>query len=497
MAERRDDIVAAERTQIVIEMMSPHRSWGSVTQMAEAYHLSRQALYDIAAKGREVLVQALSPGQHGPQPRRREVMVTKNRLQRSVLTLGENGVSQRGVKACLSEMLDTGISLGWVNVELARLEARVQQMNERLDLAGGESLSGDEIFSNGLPNLLVVGNESLYIYALTRQGERDSQTWGWGLMDVPEAEQFASDAGTGLAAGVQAAELSHHQLNWDHWLRPLWGQAARLEKQAYATVGQVAEREALFYKSHTTKRLQQHLAKWEALVAEADKKIDKLDAFSQIARGVDDCFALVDLETGQLTDVKQGTARFRSLGQQMTTFSGRIYQKLATNLQNWAAGWFTYQKLLRQELTALVDQYGGEAIAALCRIWQCEADEKRRRLSWPEKEKRQQIWQQALDDAYLCLGDTLLWSAWDTLSAMLPRQGRDSMLAECINSLLPPILDRRKHTDQGCLELFRFLHNVRPFLRGKRAGHSPAQLAGILLPEDPLSLLGLTPKVSS
>jgi type IV pilus assembly protein PilB len=35
------------------------------------------------------------------------------------------------------------------------------------------------------------------------------------------------------------------------------------------------------------------------------------------------------------------------------------------------------------------------------------------------------------------------------------------MLAECLNSLLRPLLDRRKQTDQGCLELFRLLHNVR------------------------------------
>lgn len=55
-----------------------------------------------------------------------------------------------------------------------------------------------------------------------------------------------------------------------------------------------------------------------------------------------------------------------------------------------------------------------------------------------------------------------------------------------------PILDGRKHTDQGCLELFRFLHNVRPFQRGKRAGKSPAQLANLDVPDDSLTLLGLT-----
>jgi hypothetical protein len=65
-----------------------------------------------------------------------------------------------------------------------------------------------------------------------------------------------------------------------------------------------------------------------------------------------------------------------------------------------------------------------------------------------------------------------------------------------ITNLLRPLLDGRKHTDQGCLDLFRFLHNVRPFARGKRAGHSPAQLVGLDLPDDPLILLGLKPKVS-
>ncbi|NIW09316.1 MAG: hypothetical protein GWN33_01470, partial [Gammaproteobacteria bacterium] len=79
----------------------------------------------------------------------------------------------------------------------------------------------------------------------------------------PECAQFASDAGTGLAAGAKMAEIGVHQLDWDHLLRPLWGQVARLEKQAYAALQQVEERAALFEQAKTEKRLQQHLAKWE------------------------------------------------------------------------------------------------------------------------------------------------------------------------------------------------------------------------------------------
>lgn len=78
-----------------------------------------------------------------------------------------------------------------------------------------------------------------------------------------------------------------------------------------------------------------------------------------------------------------------------------------------------------------MNHYGSEAIAALCRIWQCEADEKRRRLSLPEKEKRQQIWQQALDTAYLYLGDNLFGSPWEAVTTLLSHPWCGSMLVEC------------------------------------------------------------------
>ena len=497
MAARRDDIVAADRVQIAIEMMSPYRPRGRVNQLAESYHLSRQALYDIGEKGKESLLQALVTGVHGPHSREQSVLVTKDRLQRSVLTLSEVGVSQRDVAMCVGEMLDTRISLGWVNGELSKLEAQAQQVNNTFNPVGAETLSGDEIFSNGGPNLLVVGNESLYIYALTRQDERDGDTWGCVLLDVPQTEQFASDAGTGLAAGVKAAEINKHQLDWDHLLRPLWGQATRLEKQAYAALEKVEERATLFDKAQTTKRLEQHLAQWEKLVVAAAEKIERLDNFYHIARQVDDCFALIDRTTGELPLAETSIASLQTLGQEMAAIPGRIYQTLAKNLQNWASALFAYQEQLRHALAPLIERYGQSAIAALSRIWQCEADTRRRQLSLPEKQERQQLWHQALDEAFACLGDDLLWSAWDALSAVLAKPWRGSMLAECVNSLLRPVLDRRKHTDQGCLELFRFLHNVRPFPRGQRAGYSPAQLADIELPDDPLSLLGLAPKVSS
>jgi hypothetical protein len=493
---RRDDITGSERARIAIEVLYADREWGKISRLAREYQITRKTIYDIGAAAERLLAKGLEPGPHGPYPAEQTIRVDRNRLVRGTLVLTEEGVSQRGVSFCLEELLDTRLSPSWVNRELAKLEAVAANVNEEWQPAVGETLSGDEIYSNGHPNLLVVGNDSLYIYALTRQPECDGDTWGCVLLEAPDCRQFASDGGTGLAAGVQVAGIERHQLDWDHLLRPVWGQVSHLEKRAYAALEAVEERAAKFEQAHTSKRLEQHLAAWERLSAEAEEKMARHGAFLQLAQQVDAQFALIELESGQLRDPIMGAECLRQIGQQLQTWQGRIYQKLSRNLDSFAEGLFAYQPILSQALAPLIERWGAPAIQALSRVWQIEADDRRQPPPSKECQTRQALWQGSLDEAVSLLGEEQLWQAWDALSQVLQRSWRGSMLAECVNSLLRPILDGRKHTDQGCLELFRFLHNVRPFERGKRAHHSPAQLVGLQMPDDPLTLLGLTPKVS-
>lgn len=493
MGTRRDDISVEQRAQIAMEVMSPNRERGRATKLAEAYEVSRKTIYDIGAKGRTVLLAGMEPGGYGPQAAEKVIEVTRNRLVRGCAKLTAVGVSQRNVASCLAELLDTERSPSWVNREVAKLEEAAANVNDAVQPNCGESLSGDEIYSNGLPNLLVVGNDSLYIYELSRQPECDGETWGCILLDMPEAPQFASDAGTGLGAGVKAAGIAVHQLDWDHLLRPMWGQVTRLEEQAYAALDELEQRATQFDQSQTEKRLQNHLTKWEKLVLDADQKMAQLDAFTKIARQVDDCFALIDLHNGALQDSDAAINLFQELAEQLQSFSGRIYQKLSSNLRHWAPALFGYQPRLSQALQPLCAHYGEDAIAALNRIWQIDAEFKRRTFPLLEKMRLQGCWHESLDQAYLLLGETF-WDAWQQLETILSRSWRGSMLAECVNSLLRPLLDKRQHTDQGCLALFRFFHNHRIFQRGKRAGSSPAQLAGIASHDDPLLLLGLEPK---
>jgi hypothetical protein len=496
MGARRDDISASQRAQIAIEALSPYRLQGTISRLARQNSVSRQAIYDIAAAGKAVLETYLAPGPHGPQPPETTLRVDRERLVRGSVKLTEAGVSQRDVSECLAELLDTRVSPSWVNAELAHQEAAAAVVNAGWPPSIGESLSGDEIYSNGWPNLMLVGNASLYVYALTRQPTCDGETWACVLLDAPECPQFASDAGTGLAAGAKLAQIQVHQIDWDHVLRPLWGQAARLEERAYAALQAVEDRAAKFELAHTPQRLVQHLATWERLRAEAQDKLERADAFQQIAQQVDAEFALIDLQTGQLRDPAAGAERLRGLGRQLQQWTGGIYEKLSGYLLNWADQLFGYQPVLAHALTPLVERWGAPVIQALSRMWQIEAEGQRHPLPLVERQARQAQWEQSLDETSAVLNLEQLGVAWEALTQVLGRSWRGSMLVECVNSLLRPRLNSRKHTDQGCLELFRFLHNVHVFQRGKRAGHSPAQLVGLEVPDDPLTLLGLPAKVS-
>jgi hypothetical protein len=412
-------------------------------------------------------------------------------LIRSVLVLYESGVSERDTQYCLRQMLGVHPALGWVSERLGELARQAAQVNAQWMPSIGEGLAGDEIYSHGRPNLLVVGNDSLFIYALTRQPSRDGDTWACVLWDTPDTDQFARDGGTGLAAGAKMAEKPD-QMDWWHVLRDLWRIDSSLERRAYSALNELVDREVKFDRAHTTKRLEQHLAKWEKLDQKAEQAMDAYDTFHALTRQVDDLFAMIEWRTGQLRDPQEIAKRLRALGKQIHALGGRARKALGTTLSNQADTLCAYLPRLAQALAPLQALCGVEAIAASCRIWQVEQDLRRKRLGLREKRALNGIWNDSLDMATSLLGDEF-FAAWDALEAILGKNWRGSNAAECVNSLLRPHMNARKYTDQNALDLLRFLHNVHIFQRGKRAASSPAQLVGIELPEDPFTLLGLPP----
>jgi hypothetical protein len=490
MSHRRDDITGAVRAQIALQCLAAgERRDGTRQALAEQYGLSRQSVYLIEQQARAALPDVLQPKGHGPVAPGQTVTVTPAHVLRSVLALADSAVPERKMQTCLAQILGYRPSLGWLSQTLAGLAARAAQVNAQWQPDIHELLAGDEIYCQGQPNLLVVGSQSLYIYALTQQDSRDGETWACVLWDTPQTPQFSRDGGTGLQAGAQLAGRAE-QLDWWHSERDLWRIDSSLERQAYAVLAQLVDRERQFDQAHTPKRLAQHWAAWLKLQAQAQAAMAAYDRYHGLARAVDEAFAMIDLASGRLADGALLRQRLQTLGQQIHDLGGRACHTLGTTLRDQAALLLAYLPRLAAALAPLQRQWGEAAICALCQIWQAEAHGRRRQGSVRERQQWQAAWQAGFVTAADLLGDDL-FTAWEQVQAVLGLNWRGSNAAECVNSLLRPYFNARKATDQKTLELRRFLHNTHAFARGKRAGQSPAALVGIALPPDPLTLLGL------
>lgn len=126
-----------------------------MSELAQTYAVSRKTIYDIAAKGEQVLLAGLQPGPHRRHLSEKVIRVDRNRLARGSVVLTEVGVSQRDVRLCLSELLDTEPSPSWVNAELAQVERVAGAVNQGWQPQLEESLSGDEIYANGQPKWMI------------------------------------------------------------------------------------------------------------------------------------------------------------------------------------------------------------------------------------------------------------------------------------------------------------------------------------------------------
>jgi hypothetical protein len=63
--------------------LASYRPFGKVTQLAEKYKVTRQAIYPVAARGKAVLDQEMEPGPHGAKVNPKMVCVDREHVERS------------------------------------------------------------------------------------------------------------------------------------------------------------------------------------------------------------------------------------------------------------------------------------------------------------------------------------------------------------------------------------------------------------------------------
>ena len=244
--------------------------------------------------------------------------------------------------------------------------------------------------------------------------------------------------------------------------------------------------------------------KIEKTHAEIETKITLYDRFSELVSWVVDGLEVVDYKSGEIRDLEINKWLLESAHQEMAKLEHAKVKKMAERLANHQEKLLTFLDWLATPLAALKME--------LSQYLESELLEKHlRRLTaryWRVNHAVLSLKQRgsAALRTYLeseieawTTGDEFLIGWIKRLLSLLEWTQRTSSAAENVNSILKPMLRRKKHFKSG-LSLERFValfvlwHNLRVFKEGKRKGKSPYSILGIDLGEkDWRTLLGYPP----
>jgi hypothetical protein len=466
-AYRLPELDLATRTEIALEMRQPRsvRGWGRVSELQRRYGVSRTWLYDLGARVTEGLATALAARPAGRPSTSQPLLVDQALIDRFITVLPMTPGTVRGIQDGLALILGVPRSVGYISTTLKMAGAQATRLNQALRVPLPVLGEADEIFQGQQPCLTVVDGRSFLALNLAPAEHRDGTTWGVTFLDLQAQgitfQDLATDQGSGLLAGAREAELTMPL--YADLFHPLYaGQRlnARLEGRAYHAIAEVdrhwrAEAEAQATKRRRGRRLKVSGTRAEAETT-ANQAIQQVDGwqwlwgeFRQALEPLTPSGTLNPSATAQAT-AQAALALLKEVGHtDITAYATQVEQLLPALLAPLTA--------LHQQLAACCRELGSETAALLGWAWQ----------------HRQALGLTSERDFPVAL-QPLVRTFWSALALY----HRTSSLAESLHSWLRPFLSMHRSMPQWLLPLLQLFWNYHEFERGKRAGHSPVQLAG-------------------
>jgi hypothetical protein len=484
MGSGRKDITLDERVGIGLLAATCRGMYGTVSDLARGLGTSRQFIYTLENKVLEGAAEALEPRKPGPRPRSHVLEVDREHLDLSVVTLALlDHAAQRPIAESLGIILGVKPSVGYVNEVLDRACKAAAEFNGRLRLElAGAQVAADELFSLGKGHLVTVEHKSLLILLLQQVERVDEAAWRESFAELRDRgvqlARVASDGGAAVTAAVAKLAQVDHNLDPWHAMRHVGRALALLEGAAYKAI----RREEKLAKKAQEVTDPEHLMGQEVgrayreARAETVVQIERYDRLRILGRWVKEAMEPVELGTGRLRDYQECLGDLQAATELMRELGTKVAEKLADYLDKAGPSLLAYVRKLEPLVAVLVDQLGEEGVRYLCREWQLERKGAARQADGQKEYLR----------AHLL--SLLYWGqrysqARQKVVGVLESMIRASSSAECVNSWLRPYAELFRGLQEKFLPLFQLFRNGRVFERGKRAGHSPFQLAGIQTPE--------------
>lgn len=498
----------------VVNTPRPIRPWGAITWLSSIFQVSRPTIYDLGKRAARGLEPApggrpakaqLAAVPMGAPSRDNVITVTPNRVARTVLTTAFPGkMALRPMQKCLDIAFGQTRGLGTLSELLTQSGKQAGQVLREVDHSplGPVIVLRDETYVQDWPILLVIEPVSTTILLGVVSEDCQAETWGAALLVSQDGgahiKGLVEDMARMYAKSQELAEMEV-AVQKDTWHIEKWGGKVRHDLQRIALTAQRKVydlEEQLLETWDDTLFLDPYIP----AVEKADRLLEQHDTFARWLGHLYDALELVDLRSGEIRDREINDWLLEQTLQAMEQIEQPLVQKFVRSLRryqdqlltflDWAAEMLKpYQQMLTTHISDQAQQQ--HFIRTVARTWRL----RQALINGQRFRKRQAADAEDLLKQLLNEDETLIALA-TYLMHILDAAGHTSSLVECINGLLKSFLNNRRafrnrDTAQAYLNLFILWHNMRVYERGKRAGKSPFQWAGINPgTDDWLELLG-------
>jgi hypothetical protein len=345
----------------------------------------------------------------------------------------------------------------------------------------------DEIFLHREPILMAVEPASMAWVAGQRGPDRKGESWATVIKQWPSLQHVIADGGTGLARGVKLVNEARQ---------------AQMQEQDSTLRPPISMSLDVFHSQREIERVltrQWKQAEGQLEVAsEADAKVAQYKQRGRDARAVGGQSWRAWRKAEQLFDAAvQAEAAAEQIRSALLWFApdGNLWTRAGAQAKlNQASAllpgqpWNKVRRILGDERTLshldrLHEQLAGavsepQLREALSRLF-FVSDAMRQ----AEGEQRLCLQQLVVLEQVVCRRLSVQWeAAYERVVTILQDAVRASSAVECVNSVVRMHQGRHRYMSQGMLDLKRLYWNCRMFRDGKRKGHCPYELLGLILP---------------
>ncbi len=482
---RRHDLDPQTRIEIVKLAWQGQGLYGKMTEIAQAYHISRTFLYQLTWAAQHHLEDLFSDSQP-------LVEAPDSLLQPLILLLRLEGkCSIPSLSSILKRLGYQPNSVGYLSGALHAYGASVPSTLSMAETKLVFYLS-DELFALQRPILVTLEAQSTAILKIQLASDRSAPTWKAHFEDLRDHHfqsiGMASDRGVGLVAGYQSAcQDAIWVCDQFHEFQDLFKRCHQLERNAYSAIGKEEKAAQTFSHAKSEANLQKRWAQYERAQQACEQAMARYDQLDFLLHLLRDALHLCT-DFGRLQTVAGVRAELTLVLSLIEEIDDEKLAKILKPIGSHLDDILVPFKQVESIHAELLDLMPEPVVDALVLAWHHD------HLSHQSYGK-QKHYHQRQSQEWLDFADGLLDNQFASLKVLvfdkLDSIVKASSLVEMVNSLIRPYLNScRGQITQETLNLIMFYHNHRRYKGGKREGKAPIELlTGETLEADWVDLL--------